>query len=189
MKHPAPIFRMKAPPRPPPHHLSRLRARLSRLAPPFYSLTVSPLDPRPIGSSHHRARPTALFLEKTHIFRQIGTGLICPKIGQNKPVPKCPRPQVSKIFSGVHKPKFSAPLPKNMCKFCTLRHTSMCKICTFALTFRVQNQIYEKRAYVRAFFCFGVVGRAVSLPRAWRGLRTRSCAGCGGGLFPSRTPG
>ena len=124
MKHPAPIFKMKAP-APPPHpavHLEKTRIfrqigseklyswGRGKFVKKLYKKEPSPIvkflvsgckklirtSPSPPSSSNTPPRscpsqmpPFRPLLEKTHIFRHLGTGFICPIFGQNKPVPKC----------------------------------------------------------------------------------------------------
>ena len=114
-KHPAPIFKTKAPHNhlTPPSILRKLaflnRWGRGKFVKKLYKKVPSPIvkflisgckklirtppsslnaPPRSCPSQMPPFRP---LLEKTHVFRQIGTGLFCPKIRQNKPVPKCPK--------------------------------------------------------------------------------------------------
>ena len=117
-KHPAPIFKKKAPHRhlTPPSILRKLaflnRWGRGKFVKKLYKKVPSPIvkflvsgckklirtPPSPPSSLNAPPRscpsqmpPFRPLLEKTHVFRQIGTGLFCPKIRQNKPVPNCPK--------------------------------------------------------------------------------------------------
>ncbi len=125
-KHPAPIFKKKAPAQPP-HpavHLEKTRIFRQIGSEKLYSwgrgkfvnklykkessqivkflvsgckkLIRTPPSPPSSSNAPPRSCPSQIppfrpLLEKTHIFRHFGTGLICPIFGQNKPVPICPK--------------------------------------------------------------------------------------------------
>ena len=132
-KHPAPIFKTKAPALPPrtvplalahppftpvaaPFFLRKLtflnRWGRGKFVKKLYKKVPSPIvkflvsgckklirtPPSPPSSSNTPPRscpsqmpPFRPLIEKTHIFRHLGTCFICPIFGQNKPVPICPK--------------------------------------------------------------------------------------------------
>ena len=109
-KHPAPIFKKKAPHNhlTPPSILRKLAFlnrwgrgkfvnKLYKKEPSLSGKKLIRTSPSPPSAANicatscpFKCRPAfTLLLEKTHIFRHLGTGLICPIFGQNKPVPIC----------------------------------------------------------------------------------------------------
>ena len=81
MKHPAPIFKTKAPPRPPPHRLSRLRALISNIThPPFF--------PHPPPSALRKLTFLNKWAPRQTNFT-LGDGSFCKVSLQICPVPKC----------------------------------------------------------------------------------------------------
>ena len=98
MKHPAPIFKTKAP-APPPHpavHLEKTRIFRQIGSEKLYGWGRGKFVKKLYKK---RIIPDCtLLFEKTHIFEHLGTGLFCPKIEQNKPVPECPVPGCPKSF-------------------------------------------------------------------------------------------